>query len=407
MTVGPTVATLVIAAAAAVGGALGHALAGLPWVTIAAAALGAAVGRLVVRTEPAEHAPAAPSAPTDSSDPARATETLEALPIAVMLVDRGRTVRFANAAFRQMFDRPGIVGEHVTLLRANRLQDRIELALSSGSAGTLEFTLSRAGAVALRAHVRPLSDDGVLVAVEDETQRRRAEEMHRDFVANASHELKTPLAASSGIIETLLGPARDDPEATERFLGLLSKQVVRMNRLIQDLMSLNRIELDARVLPDQRQDLGAILRETVDVLTPVAEAARLALELTPPGEVLVTGDHDQLAQLFTNLIDNAIKYGDPGTTVRIFQAAPDPDAPDMTGITVQDQGIGIAREHLPRLTERFYRVNVRRSRDVGGTGLGLAIVKHILARHRGRLEIESTPGEGSRFTVLLPLWREP
>ena len=325
---------------------------------------------------------------------------LNAVPIGLMLVGPDRTILFANTTFHQMFARSGFVGNDVSILRAVRLTEQIDAALHQRTDSTLEFTLTRAGDTALKAHIRAVPD-GVLVAVEDETQRRRAEEVHRDFVANASHELKTPLAASSGIIETLLGHARDDPEASDRFLGLLQKQVQRMSGLINDLMSLNRIEMNARVQPHQALTLSEVIDETVDALSSVAVQADVTLEWISNGaDVEVIGDREQLAQVFTNLIDNAIKYSGPGKRIQISTVPT--QEPSSVAIAVRDQGIGIEREHLPRLTERFYRVNIRQSREAGGTGLGLAIVKHILNRHKGRLTVESEIGKGSTFTVLLP-----
>lgn len=346
----------------------------------------------------------APEGPV-ASDADRAV--IDALPIGLMIVGPDRTIRFANRIFGQMFARPDAVGSDISILRANRLAERIDAALGQQAASSLEFNLTRAGDAWLKAHISPLPEGGAMVAVEDETQRRRADEVHRDFVANASHELKTPLAACSGIIETLLGHARTDPEAGERFLGLLQNQVGRMARLIDDLMSLNRIEMNARVPPGDAVKLADVIDETVDALTPLADRLGISLTFRRGGaDVDVTGDRDQLAQVFTNLVDNALKYSGAGTTVRIHAEDPDRE-PGMVGIVVQDQGIGIGREHLPRLTERFYRVNVRRSRQVGGTGLGLAIVKHILNRHRGRLAVDSEQGKGTTFTVWLPTRATP
>lgn len=404
MTKRPLTVALASGALAGIGGLAADLLGAAPAISIAIAALGAGAGVWLTLGRGADTAAVTPLVPEDRPDDSPTDRAvLEALPIGLMLVDPDRTVVFANAGFEKMFGGPGITGQHVSLLRSNRLAERIEQALDNGVESTLELTLLRTGDASLKAHIRPLAGRGALIAIEDETQRKRAEEVHRDFVANASHELKTPLAASSGIIETLLGHARNDPAASERFLGLLQSQVTRMTGLVQDLMSLNRIELDARVLPSEPQDLAAIVAQSVDVLTPVAAQANVTLQSelpdkTPP----VIGDQDQLAQVFANLIDNAIKYSGEGTTVRIY-AEPDGLEPGMIGISVADQGIGIAREHLPRLTERFYRVNVRRSREAGGTGLGLAIVKHILNRHRGRLEVSSVPDQGTTFTVWLPV----
>lgn len=402
----PAAALTLVAAAA--GGSLAHWVWGVPAATVSVSALSATVAVLLTAprfpdnardTEPDRVEPV--PAGLDETDEGLAM--LDALPIGLMLVDPDRTIRFANHAFGQMVSRSNAAGNDVSILRANRLTERIQIALGQNAGSTLEFNLTRAGDAALKAHIRPLQTGGALVTVEDETQRKLAEEVHRDFVANASHELKTPLAASSGIIDTLLGHARTDAEASERFLELLQTQIGRMARLIDDLMSLNRIEMNARLMPNEPLHLADIIGETTEILTSVAEKAGIRLEFEREGiDVEVVGDRDQLCQLFMNLVDNAIKYSGAGTTVRIHAETKNPE-PGMVGIVVEDQGIGIAREHLPRLTERFYRVNVRRSREVGGTGLGLAIVKHILNRHRGRLAVDSEPGRGTTFTVWLPI----
>lgn len=405
-----TLVSALAGAAAAGGGALAHWAWETPASVIVAAGVAAVCAVALTARRPAIlERTAAVSRPRPRPGPAGPAGTaadravLDVLPVGLMIVDPDRKIRFANQAFGRMFARPDAAGNDISILRANRLADRIEVALGEQAGSTLEFNLTRAGDAWLKAHIRPLESGGAVVAVADETQRRRADELLRDFVANASHELKTPLAASSGIIETLVGHARTDPEASERFLGLLQNQVRRMTRLIDDLMSLNRIEMNARVLPDQAINLADVIGETVDVLAPVAERAGIELVYRREGtDVRVTGDHEQLAQLFSNLVDNAIKYSGSGTRVQIHAGEPD-NEPGMLPIVVRDEGIGIEREHLPRLTERFYRVNVRRSREAGGTGLGLAIVKHILNRHRGRLAVDSQPGEGTTVTVWLPI----
>lgn len=340
---------------------------------------------------------------------------LDQVPVGILLIDRRGRVQLINPAAARSFGRhlPGPF--HMSALRAPRLLEGIETALERGQAASVAFGVARAGTSQLRASIQPLSEtpegpDGgdapaLLVIVQDESQPRRAAELHRDFVANASHELKTPLASISGIIETLTGHARDDPEATERFLGLMAAQVERMKRLVEDLLSLNRIELNERIRPDKPQSLPRIVWDAAQSLQPAAEKAEMRLLCDPPAETpRVLGDRQELMQLFSNLIDNAIKYGRPGTdvAVRLHDGRPG-DA--RVGVSVTDQGAGIAREHLPRLTERFYRVSASHSRAKGGTGLGLAIVKHIVSRHRGELKIESSPGEGSTFTVWLPVHR--
>jgi two-component system phosphate regulon sensor histidine kinase PhoR len=239
----------------------------------------------------------------------------------------------------------------------------------------------------------------------DLTPMRRVEEMRADFVANVSHELRTPLAALTGFIETLQGPARDDPKARERFLGIMQAQAWRMARLIDDLLSLSRIEQRAHQRPDTPVDLVPIVRQVIDGLQMLSQDRGVAIDLKIPTDpVTVRGDRDELIRLFENLIENALKYGASGKRVDVtIGRAASPGGRAEAQVSVRDYGPGIASEHLPRLTERFYRVDVGESRAQGGTGLGLALVKHILNRHQGRLTIDSKPGEGATFTARLPL----
>ena len=225
--------------------------------------------------------------------------------------------------------------------------------------------------------------------------------MRADFVANASHELRTPLASLSGFIETLQGAAKDDPQARDRFLDIMKAQATRMARLIDDLLSLSRIELKAHLQPEQQLDVVTIVRQVADGLQMLARDRGVEVRLdAPPAPLAIRGDRDELIRVFENLVENALKYGASGKRVDISLAQ---EADDEAVVAVRDYGPGIAPEHLPRLTERFYRVDVTESRAQGGTGLGLALVKHILHRHRGRLTIESAPGKGATFTVRLPL----
>jgi len=247
--------------------------------------------------------------------------------------------------------------------------------------------------------------DIVLLTFNDLTPLRRVEEMRADFIANASHELRTPLAALLGFIETLQGPARNDTVAREKFLGIMQQQATRMARLIDDLLSLSRIELNAHLQPNTPVELAPIVRQVVDGLMTLARDRGVDIKVSAPQEVLVAlGERDELIRALENLVENALKYGAAGkrvdiTLVRGQTRAGTPEA----RITVRDFGPGIAPEHLPRLTERFYRVDVSDSRAQGGTGLGLALVKHVLNRHAGRLSIESTLGAGAAFTMHLPL----
>ncbi len=249
----------------------------------------------------------------------------------------------------------------------------------------------------------------LMIALYDLTGVKQTERMRADFVANVSHELRTPLSSLIGFIETLRGPASDDPDAQERFLKIMEEQSHRMSRLVDDLLSLSRIELLEHTPPDSECDIPEILQSVASTLE--LEAARHGMRIHVACEALplVVGVHDELTQVFQNLLDNAVNYGKGNTVVRVSAR---PLARGGAGerrlgragvkVSVFNEGDGIAREHIPRLTERFYRIDAGRSRRLGGTGLGLAIVKHIINRHRGELEIESRPDEGVTFTVLLP-----
>jgi two-component system phosphate regulon sensor histidine kinase PhoR len=247
-------------------------------------------------------------------------------------------------------------------------------------------------------------DTCMLMTFHDQTPLRRIEEMRADFVANASHELRTPLAALSGFIDTLQGPARDDPKARDRFLGIMHAQATRMARLIDDLLSLSRVELSAHVRPNAQVDLIPIIRQVADGLEVLAKERQVKIETElPDGPAMIAGDREELLRLFENLIENALKYGASGGRVIVaLTTASAPEGTPEIQVRVRDFGPGIPPEHLPRLTERFYRVSVGDSRAQGGTGLGLSLVKHILNRHRGRLVIESVPQEGATFTACFP-----
>jgi two-component system phosphate regulon sensor histidine kinase PhoR len=252
-------------------------------------------------------------------------------------------------------------------------------------------------------------DKCMLMTFHDQTPLRRVEEMRADFVANASHELRTPLAALSGFIDTLQGPARDDAKARERFLGIMHTQATRMARLIDDLLSLSRVELSAHVRPDTLVDIVPIIRQVVDGLEPLAGDRQVEIDIQLPDRpVVIAGDREELLRLFENLIENALKYGASGGKIIVsLTAAMSGEGLPEIRVMVRDFGPGIAPEHLPRLTERFYRVDVGDSRAQGGTGLGLSLVKHIVNRHRGRLLIESVPKNGATFTACFPQLRSP
>jgi two-component system phosphate regulon sensor histidine kinase PhoR len=293
-------------------------------------------------------------------------------------------------------------------LRMPELIEAIRAARATGKPQRIEFSARIPSVRWSEAFVAPvpLADRGVVViTVHDLTPIHRVEAMRADFVANVSHELRTPLAALTGFIETLQGPARDDPAARERFLGIMRDQAWRMARLIDDLLSLSRIELRAHQRPDKPVDLVPIVHQVADGLQTLARDREVAIEVDAPSEpMMVLGDRDELIRLFENLIENGLKYGASGKRVEIkFDRVASADGKAEARVAVRDHGPGIAAEHLPRLTERFYRVDVGESRAQGGTGLGLALVKHILNRHQGRLTIDSKAGEGATFSVRLPL----
>jgi len=249
----------------------------------------------------------------------------------------------------------------------------------------------------------PIADGGrAILVLSDRTRERAVERMRADFVANVSHELRTPLASLIGFIDTLRGPAADDPPAQQRFLGIMGEQAARMNRLIDDLLSLSRIKLIEHQAPSGTVELRELLRRLVAGFEPRLRERSVTLDLHIPHDLPpVTGDADQLTQVVQNLLDNALKYGRAGGTVHLSLAVAARIRPGLL-LTVSDEGAGIPREHLPRLTERFYRVDPSRSRAAGGTGLGLAIVKHIVNRHRGQFSIESEEGVGTTVSVWLP-----
>ncbi|MGE5504752.1 MAG: ATP-binding protein [Actinomycetota bacterium] len=348
---------------------------------------------------------AAPAAPgwTDA--------VFDLLPGPLLLLDGARRVVRSNAAAARVFGRDPTGRELAAFLRDPQLLDAVAAAVGGSSGAEVEFTLPPPVDTVWVARMEP-TGSGAVLALHDITGIRRAERMRADFVANASHELRTPLASLSGFIETLRGPARDDTEARDRFLAIMQDQAGRMSRLIADLLSLSRIELDEHTPPRGTVDLAAMLAAAAEALKPQAAARAVDIVVAADGVAPVVGDADELAQVFQNLMDNAVKYGRDGSRVEVTAARADALPPaagrllrenGAVAVAVRDHGDGIAREHLPRLTERFYRVDTARSRQMGGTGLGLAIVKHIVNRHRGVLTIDSTVGQGSTFTVWLPV----
>jgi two-component system phosphate regulon sensor histidine kinase PhoR len=335
---------------------------------------------------------------------------IASMPDAAIVLDRdGRVITF-NAAARTIAPALARGAPASLALRVPEVVEAMREARASNEPRSAEFSQRVPVDRWFLAHVRPFpgSAPGVglmLLVFHDLTPQHRVEEMRVDFVANASHELRTPLASLSGFIDTLQGPARDDVAARGRFLAIMKTQAARMARLIDDLLSLSRIELVEHVHPDTPVDLTPVLRQVVDGLQTLAQDRSVEIAVTlPTAPVIVPGNRDELTRVFENLIENALKYGANGKRIEVnFASASAADGAPEILVTVRDYGPGIAAEHIPRLTERFYRVDVTQSRAEGGTGLGLALVKHILNRHRGRLMIESEAGRGAVFTVRLPL----
>jgi two-component system phosphate regulon sensor histidine kinase PhoR len=338
---------------------------------------------------------------------------IASLPDAAIVLDRdGRVVAFNPLA--------GVIapalarGAPASLaLRAPEVVEAVREVAAGGAARSVEFAQRVPVDRWFMAHVRPLGDApaaaAILLVFHDLTPLHRVEEMRADFVANASHELRTPLAALSGFIDTLQGTARDDAPARARFLAIMKTQAARMARLIDDLLSLSRVELAEHMHPETPVDLVPVVRQVVDGLQTLATDRGVEIAIAPPSApAIVPGDRDELTRVFENLVENALKYGASGRRVEIgFAAAAASDGAPEVLVAVRDYGPGIAAEHLPRLTERFYRVDVTQSRAEGGTGLGLSLVKHILNRHRGKLAVESEAGKGAVFTVRLPLIHRP
>jgi two-component system, OmpR family, phosphate regulon sensor histidine kinase PhoR len=399
-----TLTAAVVFAALAAGNvlALGYAAAG--FAVIAVSAFLAPRGR---RDKEAGHTPAV-IVPEREGDPLAAV--IAGMPDPVIALDRHGRVLTLNERARLLA--PALrQGEPVSLvLRMPELIDAIGRAYASGQDQRVEYfervPIDRwfeAIVVPVKRRADAAAPDLMLMTFHDLTPLRHAEEMRTDFVANASHELRTPLAALSAFIETLQGTARDDAKARERFLAIMQEQARRMARLIDDLLSLSRIEQNAHRRPDTPVDVAPIVRQVVDGLETLARDRGVAVHIDAVPVLLVLGDHDELVRIFENLVENALKYGATGKRVEIsVRQGLSPEGTAEAQIAVRDHGPGIAPEHVPRLTERFYRVDVTESRAQGGTGLGLALVKHILNRHRGRLSIESALGAGATFTVHLP-----
>jgi two-component system, OmpR family, phosphate regulon sensor histidine kinase PhoR len=331
----------------------------------------------------------------------------DALPDPCIVIDSRSVVLHTNAAAQSYF--PGVTrgGPIAFTLRNPTLLNAIEAARANGTQ-QVELHQSIPTETWYRTTVAPLSgvvegSEGILViTLQSLTESRRLDALRTDFIANASHELRTPLTSLVGFIDTLLGPAANDREARERFLGIMRSQAARMSKLIDDLLSLSRIEMRQHVRPSGKVTLNSLIREVCEGLQKLAEDAGAPLAVTVPAEaVIVAGDRDELYEVFENLIDNAIKYGADGGSIEVaLSTTPGRQGFDAL-VSVTDHGAGVAQEHVPRLTERFYRVDAESSRKKKGTGLGLAIVKHIVTRHHGLMLIRSQPGQGTRVEVFL------
>jgi len=337
---------------------------------------------------------------------------LNGLSVAVFVIDATQIIRFGNNAACDRFglnedsgtDLFSVIPSTDCTTAASRVLSgelttlSLELTLQDVVPTTFRLIITR-----LDAGTRTGADARAIVSLEDISHIREAEQMRIDFVANVSHELRSPLTSLSGFIETLQGPAKNDPVAQKRFLDLMAGDAQRMSRLIGDLLSLSKLQASERVPPSEVVDISATLSRVTASLEPLTKREKTAISLAiSPDLPQVIGDTDELTQVFQNLIENSVKYSQPDTTV-IVTAERDPSHKNQLRISVRDQGEGLDPKHIPRLTERFYRVDKGRSRKMGGTGLGLAIVKHILIRHRAYLHIDSKVGLGSIFSVFLPI----
>ncbi len=375
-----------------------------PWLVVGAVAMSIAVALRPSVTVPGPTSrPGRPGVWPDTS----LKMVVESLPFPTFLTDDGAVLRYANTRSTQTFGetRPG---EPVSYkFRQPELTRMIERCATHGESGEVEFYQAVPQPRWFVASMAPVGLGATqtrffLLSFRDQTEIRKAEQMRSDFIANASHELRTPLASLRGFIETIQGPAAKDEPARKRFLEVMREQAERMSRLIDDLLSLSRIEMRAHLEPQGEVEMTRVLRDVCREAKAVADPAGVAIDIDlPEGDLKVRGERDELMQVFTNLVDNAVKYGVAGKRIVVGATLVENGA--KAEFFVQDFGEGIADEHIPRLTERFYRVDATASRQKKGTGLGLAIVKHVLNRHRTRLRIQSVVGQGSRFSATLPV----
>jgi two-component system phosphate regulon sensor histidine kinase PhoR len=326
-----------------------------------------------------------------------------AIPDPCLVIDELGNIVSANSA-ADIFFETSTKDQHITFaLRAPVILEAVQNANFAGRASQVQHQTKTPVSRTLNVYVSPLGHYEntkriCLLLLRDTTHEEQVERMRADFVANVSHELRTPLSSIAGFVETMMGAAKNDPKARDEFLAIMKVQAERMAALIDDLLSLSRIELSEHVAPSSKADLSAIAGTVTKLLAPLSKEFGVEVILDVPSTLPVLGDSNQLTQVVHNLVENAIKYGASGKRVEISGRTENGSAI----LAVRDYGHGIAAQHVPRLTERFYRVSVQDSRTRGGTGLGLAIAKHIINRHRGKLQIESRLGHGSQFAISLP-----
>jgi two-component system, OmpR family, phosphate regulon sensor histidine kinase PhoR len=335
-----------------------------------------------------------------SDTPDLAQNLLASLPDAALLLDGAGMVTFANTLATDALQ-VNLKGLAITnILRNVAVSDALSAVFGGQPSSEVAIELHGRVPRQFQVHIARVGvSNQFLMVLRDLTREQRIERMRSDFVANASHEMRTPLASILGSIETLQGAARHDEKARDMFLDTMLAQAKRMRRLIDDLLTLGRIELNEHVRPRAKVSLREMARQARSNLTDLASQTEVAVSLADGEDVLVAGDADELLQVVQNLLENALKYGNAGKRIDVTCTR----AGSMGRLSVQDFGKGIAEVHVPRLTERFYRVSTQESRARGGTGLGLAIVKHILLRHQGDLEVTSAPNQGSTFAIRIPL----
>jgi two-component system phosphate regulon sensor histidine kinase PhoR len=381
---------------------------------VALVGLAAVAARAVLRPseEADRYARAGSSAQSTAGGDRLWRMVVDAVPEPAVVLDHTGYVVHANRMAEDLFGSRRRGGHVASMSRDPELLAAVDQALVSGATSSVELHERVPVERRLLATVAPLDPsqsggDGpaLLISFRDLSEQDRLARMRADFVANASHELRTPLASLRGFVETLQGAAKDDTQARERFLKVMSEQAERMTRLVDDLLSLSRVEMREHLTPAERVDLNEAVAHVIQSLQPIAGQTGTTIEFRRLEEpAVIRGDSDEIVQMFQNLVQNAVKYGKPGgrIDVAIVREPAGGGRPARFVASVTDDGPGIAPQHLPRLTERFYRVSVAASREKGGTGLGLAIVKHILNRHRGELNVTSRVGHGSTFAVILP-----